>query len=97
MLPRLSADEVRVRRAQLALEDLAAGVLGQAVGDGHVPGRLVAGESLAAERHELVGVDRLPVPGDDDRGDGLDPARVWGAEDGDLRDEIGRAACRERV
>src|SRR3712207_7473618 len=69
MLPRLSADEVRVRRAQLALEDLAAGVLGQPVGDGHVPGRLVAGESLAAERHELVGVDRLPVPGDDDRGD----------------------------
>ena len=71
-------------RAQLALEDLSARVLGQLVGDDDVARGLEAGEAVAAEARDLLGGQLVAGARHDDGGDGLDPARVGDAEHGRL-------------
>ena len=79
-----SPRQAGVGRAQLALEDLSARVLGQLVGDDDVARGLEAGEAVAAEARDLLGGQLVAGARHDDGGDGLDPARVRDAEHGRL-------------
>ena len=76
--------EVGVSGAQVAFEDLAAGVLRQGVDDREVLRRLVAGQARPAERGEVVGVDAVSLARHDRSDHRLDPLRVGDAEHGDL-------------
>src|ERR1700742_2917886 len=71
---------------QLALQDLPGRPLRQVVDEFDVAGLLVAGQALAAERHDRVLVELGALAGDDERFHRLAPTVVGDADDGDLAD-----------
>ena len=76
----------RIERSQLALEQLPAWILREAVGENDAFRHLEMGKLLAAMPDDRGFVDGVSDFNDDNRGDGFDPARVRQADYRDLGD-----------